>query len=145
MRKTILPKAHGLVLLLRVAPDGMGLLFFITSRGTAGLFQQTSREDSATRRLLLATSPLVAAIAVKIYLGRFERLFNDHTSFTGITYTDAHVTVTGMLLVAVALALGAIAAVAAAFFAPRVRWLVAGLLPAWHACRVTPALQLKSQ
>src|SRR3954470_13829526 len=122
--------AAGWLMIVAVLTFGMGLLFFITSRGTAGLFQQTSREDSATRRLLLATSPLVAAIAAQIYLGRFERLFNDHTSFTGITYTDAHVTVTGMLLVALALALGAIAAVAAAFFAPRVRWLVAALLPA---------------
>ena len=120
----------GWLMIIAVLTFGMGLLFFITSRGTTGLFQRTSREDSATRRLLLATSPLVAAIAAQIYLGRFERLFNDHTSFTGITYTDAHVTVTGMLLVALALALGAVAAVAAAFFAPRVRWLVAGLLPA---------------
>jgi uncharacterized protein len=122
--------AAGWFMIIAVLTFGMGLLFFITSRGTTGLFQRTSREDSATRRLLLAASPLVAAIAAQIYLGRFERLFNDHTSFTGITYTDAHVTVTGMLLVALALALGAIAAVAAALFAPRVRWLVAGLLPA---------------
>src|SRR3954470_19417856 len=122
--------AAGWLMIMAVLTFGMGLLFFITSRGTTGLFQRTSREDSATRRLLLATSPLVAAIAAQIYLGRFERLFNDHTSFTGITYTDAHITVTGMLLVAVALALGAIAVVAAAFVAPRVRWLAAGLLPA---------------
>ena len=58
------------------------------------------------RRLLLAGAPLIVAIAARIYLGRFERLFDDHTTFAGITYTDAHVTVTGMLLVAIALAAG---------------------------------------
>ena len=30
-------------------------------------------------------------LAVRVYLGRFERLFEDHTIFTGVTYTDAHV------------------------------------------------------
>ena len=87
-------------------------------------------DADAGRRLLLAGAPLIAALAARIYLGRFERLFDDHTTFAGITYTDAHVTVTGMLLVAVALALGAVAAVVAAFAAPRVRWLAAAVLPA---------------
>jgi uncharacterized protein len=122
--------AAGWFTMIAVLILGMALFFFITTRGTAGLLQWASVDDGARRRLLLATSPLVAAIAAQVYLERFERLFNDHTSFTGITYTDAHVTVTGMLLVAIALGLGAIAAVLAAFVAPRVRWLVAGLLPA---------------
>ena len=36
-------------------------------------------------------------LAVRVYLGRFDRLFDDHTIFAGVTYTDAHVTLTGML------------------------------------------------
>ena len=38
-------------------------------------------------------------LAARVYLGRFERLFEDHTIFAGVTYTDAHVTLTGLLVV----------------------------------------------
>jgi uncharacterized membrane protein (UPF0182 family) len=37
-------------------------------------------------------------------------LFEHHTIFDGVTYTDAHVTLTGMLFVAAALVLGALIA-----------------------------------
>ena len=36
--------------------------------------------------------------------GRFDRLVDDETIFTGVTYTDAHITLTGLTIVAVALA-----------------------------------------
>ena len=38
---------------------------------------------------------LLLTLAVRVYLGRFERLFEDHTIFAGVTYTEAHVTLTG--------------------------------------------------
>src|SRR4029079_9676120 len=108
---------------------GMGLFFFMTSGGTT--FRHRGFVDAnSRRRFLLACVPLIVAIAAQVALGRFDRLFNDHTTFAGITYTDAHVTVTGMLLVAGATMLGAIAIVVVAFVAPRIRWLIAGLLPA---------------
>ena len=47
---------------------------------------------------------------MRVYLGRFERLFEDHTIFGGVTYTDAHVMLTGMLVVCAALVLGAVIA-----------------------------------
>ncbi len=109
---------------------GMGLFFFIISGGTTSLRGRGFVDSVNKRRFLLASAPLIAAIAAQIYLGRFQRLFSDHTTFAGITYTDAHVTVTGMLLVAVALLLAAVAVVGAAFVAPRLRWLVAAVLPA---------------
>ena len=42
-------------------------------------------------------------LAVRAYLGRFEQLFQDGTIFAGVTYTDAHVTLNGTLVVCVAL------------------------------------------
>ena len=55
-----------------------------------------------------------------MYVGRFEQIFDHHTIFDGVTYTDAHVTLTGMLLVSAALLLGAvIAAVGGMFGAAR--------------------------
>jgi uncharacterized membrane protein (UPF0182 family) len=122
--------AAGWFMTLAVLTFGLGLFFFITSGSATRVRQRGVADADAGRRLLLAGAPLIAAIAGRIYLGRFERLFDDHTTFAGITYTDAHVTVTGMLLVAIALAGGAMAAVVAAFTAPRVRWLAAAVLPA---------------
>ena len=51
-------------------------------------------------------------------------------SSAGVTYTDAHVTLTGMLVVCAALVLGAVIAAANAVSTPRARWLVAAVLPA---------------
>ena len=122
--------AAGWFMTLAVLMFGLGLFFFIMSSSATSVRQRGSADADAGRRFLLAGAPLIAALAARIYLGRFERLFDDHTTFAGITYTDAHVTVTGMLLVAIALAAGAVAAVVAAFTAPRVRWLAAAVLPA---------------
>jgi uncharacterized membrane protein (UPF0182 family) len=57
-------------------------------------------------------------------------LFDDHTIFGGVTYTDAHVTLTGMLVVCAALAVGAVITAVNAARMPRGRWLVAAILPA---------------
>ena len=64
---------------------------------------------------------------MRVHLGRLEELFDDHTIFSGVTYTDAHVTLTGMLVVCAALVPGA---VIAAVNAPRGRWIAAAILPA---------------
>ena len=57
-------------------------------------------------------------------------MFEDHTVFGGVTYTDAHITLAGLLLVCVALVAGAIAASANAMTVARGRWLLAAILPA---------------
>lgn len=122
--------AAGWFMTLAVLIFGMGLFFFVISTGAASIRRRGSADAHAARRLLVAAAPLMAAIAARIYLARFDRLFEDHTTFAGITYTDAHVMVAGMLLAAIALSGGAIAVVAAAFVAPRVRWIAAAVLPA---------------
>jgi uncharacterized membrane protein (UPF0182 family) len=73
---------------------------------------------------------LLLVLAMRAYLGRFERLFDDHTIFGGVTYTDAHVTLTGMLIVCAALVLGAVIAAVNAVLRRRARWLAAAILPA---------------
>src|SRR5215468_1561178 len=50
---------------------------------------------------------LLLILAMRVYVGRFDRLFDDHTVFSGVTYTDAHITLAGMLVLCVALFLGA--------------------------------------
>src|SRR5438874_1803786 len=73
---------------------------------------------------------LLLVLAMRVYLGRFERMLEEHTIFGGVTYTDAHVMLTGMLIVCAALVLGAAVAVANAITVPRGSWLVAAVLPA---------------
>jgi uncharacterized membrane protein (UPF0182 family) len=57
-------------------------------------------------------------------------LLDEHTIFGGVTYTDAHVTLTGLLVVCAALVLGAAIAIVNAVRVSRGRWLVAAILPA---------------
>ena len=59
----------------------------------------SNRAAGAWRGLSIAFAAVLLMLAARVYLGRFERLFEDHTIFAGVTYTDAHVTLTGMLVV----------------------------------------------
>src|SRR5205809_5644312 len=107
-------------------------VFFILVTGGARAF--AGRRSSYVRLpwhgLAITFAVLLLVLAMRVYLGRFERLFDDHTIFGGVTYTDAHVTLTGMLVVCGALTLGALIAAANAVWAPRGRRLVAAILPA---------------
>ena len=71
-----------------------------------------------------------STLAIHEYVGRFGLLFEQHTIFDGVTYTDAHVTIIGMLFVSVALAIGAVIAIAGGVVRPRARWLLASIVPA---------------
>jgi len=82
------------------------------------------------RGFSIAFAFLLLILAMRVYLGRFERLFDDHTIFGGVTYTDAHVTLTGMLIVCAALVLGAVTAAVHTVWQRRARWLAAAILPA---------------
>ncbi len=120
----------GAALRLAVLVFAMGLFFFATSASGRALRRGRAEAGRPSRGLAATWAVLLLALAAHVYLGRFERLFEAHTIFTGVTYTDAHVTLFGTLLVAIALAGGAVLAAAAALAAPRLRWLVAAALPA---------------
>jgi len=92
------------------------------------------RSSAAQARLWSGLSFSLAAfflmLAVREYLGRFDHLFQDGTVFAGVTYTDAHVTLSGTLVVCAALVVGAVIAGLVAVIAPRSRWLLAIPVPA---------------
>ena len=69
-------------------------------------------------------------LAMRVYISRFETLFDEHTIFSGVTYADAHVTLPGMLVVCAALILGAGIAMINVVMLPRVRWLITAVAPA---------------
>jgi uncharacterized membrane protein (UPF0182 family) len=73
---------------------------------------------------------LLLILAMRAYIARFERLFDEHTIFGGVTYTDAHLMLPGMLAVCAALVLGAAIAFVNIVSIPRVSWLMAAVAPA---------------
>src|ERR1700676_2085685 len=107
-------------------------IFFIFITGSIPALGRRGGRDLPLpwRGFSIAFAFLLLTLAMRVYIGRFERLFDDHTIFGGVTYTDAHVMLTGLLVVCVGLILGAAIAVINAVAAPRMRWLVAAVIPA---------------
>ncbi|MGH9410600.1 MAG: UPF0182 family protein, partial [Vicinamibacterales bacterium] len=110
----------------------MALFFYMVTGGARMLRGRiTSRTpQEGFRGVALCWAFVLVVLAAQVWIGRYERLFNDHTIFSGVTYTDAHISIAGAAIVAVALLIGAIAALVAGFSAPRLRWLVASAVPA---------------
>jgi uncharacterized membrane protein (UPF0182 family) len=121
----------GWLMVLGVIACAMAVFFLLITGGTRALDRSLGHHIPLPWRGFSITSAfLLLVIALQVYLGRFERLFDDHTIFGGATYTDAHVTLTGLLVVCAALVVGAGIAVFNAVSVPRVRWLVAAVIPA---------------
>src|SRR3984957_2241927 len=109
----------------------LALFFILITGGARALAGRLSRHVPLPWRGLSITFVfLLLILAMRVYIGRFERLFDDHTIFGGVTYTDAHITITGMLVVCTALVLGAIIAAGNAMRVPQGRWLIVAILPA---------------
>jgi uncharacterized membrane protein (UPF0182 family) len=121
----------GWLLTLGVISCVLAVVFLLVSGSSRALSgSRESLRELPWRGLSIAAAFLLLIVAGRVYLGRFEQLFEHHTIFDGVTYTGAHVTLTGMLVVCAALILGAVIAMAGGLFAPRGRWLIAAVLPA---------------
>jgi uncharacterized protein len=83
-----------------------------------------------SRGFSVAFAFFLLMLAAEVYLSRFGTLTEAHTIFSGVNYTDAHVMITGMLVVALALLLGTAIAASNAVTAPRAGRLVAAVIPA---------------
>ena len=92
--------------------------------------RETLRLPLPWRGFSIAFAFFLLILAAQVYLGRFGALLEPHTIFSGVNYTDAHITITGMLVVAAALILGAGIAGFNAVSRRRASWLVAAVLPA---------------
>ena len=121
----------GWVLTLAVILCGLAVFFILITGGARVLSGSLSRSVTLPwRGLSITFAFLLLIFALRVYLARFELLLGDHTIFGGVTYTDAHVTITGLLVVCAAFVLGAVIAAVNAVRMPRGRWLVAAILPA---------------
>ncbi|HEY4841462.1 MAG TPA: UPF0182 family protein [Terriglobales bacterium] len=121
----------GWLLTLAVITCALAVFFILITGGSRALTGRLSRSVILPwRGLSIAFAFLLLIIAIRVYISRFELLLDDHTVFGGVTYTDAHVTLTGLLVVCIALVVGAVIAIINAVRAPRGRWLIAAILPA---------------
>src|ERR1700686_2886287 len=121
----------GWLVTLAVIACVVAIFFIVITGGIPVLGRRRGRDlPLPWRGFSIAFALMLLTLAMRVYIGRFERLFDDHTIFGGVTYTDAHVMLTGLLVVCVGLILGAAIAVINAVSAPRMRWLVAAVVPA---------------
>ena len=126
----------GWLLTLAILISVLAVLFLVaTGSGRALEGRFSSAAGLPWRGVCLAAGFLLFTVAIREYIGRFDLLFEHHTIFDGITYTDAHVTLIGMSCISVALALGAVIVFAGGLFRPRARWLLVAIVPA-AACYV---------
>jgi uncharacterized membrane protein (UPF0182 family) len=103
--------------------------------GSARMIRRRHRSEPIPylRAFSLAFAALLVLLSLQLYVGQFERMFQVHAIFDGVNYTDANIRITGMYMVAGALALGAIIAAANAFTVRQARWLVVAIAPAMLA------------
>jgi hypothetical protein len=129
-----LPAWHiliGWLLTLSVMTCIIAVLFVLISGGTRALGASSGGGLLLSWRELSITLGLfLIVLALHVYAGRFDLLLEHHTIFDGVTYTDAHVTLTGMLFVCWALGLGGLVAIAGGILRPRGVWLAAAIAPA---------------
>jgi uncharacterized protein len=69
-------------------------------------------------------------LAAQEYISRFTMLLDEHTIFSGVNYTEAHILITGKLVVAAALVVGAAIAVINSLKWPKAQRLVVAVVPA---------------
>jgi uncharacterized membrane protein (UPF0182 family) len=121
----------GWLLTLSVITCALAVFFLFITGGSRMLAGRLSRHVTLPwRGLSITFGFLLLVLAMREYIGRYQQLLEDHTIFGGVTYTDAHITLTGMLIISVALLLGTVIATVNALRVPQGRWLIASIAPA---------------
>ena len=122
----------GWLLTLAVVTCIAAFLFALIAGGTRALDKRRITYDASSpwRGPSITISFLLLVLAAYVYLDRFQRLFEHHTIFDGVNYTDAHVMLGGLLVVCAALVVGAGIAALNAVRRPRGGLLAAAILPA---------------
>ncbi len=126
---------NGWLLSLALAILIAAAVYFVITSGTIALDKSRNLPSSSPwRGLSFAIAFLLLVVASFVDAARYQLLLVHHTLFDGISYTDAHITIYGLLLVCAALVVGAVIAAVNALRGPRHqargRWLAAAILPA---------------
>jgi uncharacterized membrane protein (UPF0182 family) len=121
----------GWLLFLTIITLAVAVVFFLIKR--AGRALQGPFGDYSVLSWSAVSSTfafVLLAVAWRVYLSRYDAIFEDHTIFGGVTYTDAHIMLPGLVVISVMLVLGAVIALVNAIRLQRGKWLAAAVLPA---------------
>ncbi len=119
------------LLFLAVVSVIVAILFLVLTSTSRALNKQSLRYGpSPFRGLSTAVAFLLAILALNVFVSRYTTLLDHHTIFDGVTYTDAHISIPGLLLVALALLAGAILAATNAFRQATARNIGLAVIPA---------------
>jgi uncharacterized protein len=123
--------AFGWLLMLAIFGCAIAGLFLVLT-GSSQVFKNHTYGVSSFpwRALSAAFACLLIVVAMRTWLGRFDRILTDYTIFGGVTYTDDHLILVGALVICAALILGAAIAATNVFIRPRVSSLIAAPVPA---------------
>ena len=121
----------GWLLMLAIVGCAVAILFIILTGGSQLITSRTYGTSPLPLRGLSASFAfLLTVVAMRTWLGRFDRILDDHTVFSGVTYTDAHLILSGLIVICVALLIGAAIAATNVIMRPRVGRLIAAPIPA---------------
>jgi uncharacterized membrane protein (UPF0182 family) len=104
-------------------------LYVLRDRAPVEDYRFVETASSRWRGVYCATAFGLLALSLRAWLSRVDLLMGDHTIFSGVTYTDAHVELPGLLLLAVVLLCGAFVAVYSATGRSGIRWVMLAILP----------------
>jgi uncharacterized protein len=121
----------GWLLMLGIVGCAIAGLFLVLT-GSAQLLKDHTYGVSSFPWRALSTSFafLLVVVAMRTWLGRFDRILTDYTIFGGVTYTDDHLILGGALVICAALILGAAIAATNAVLRPRMSRLISAPVPA---------------
>ncbi len=121
----------GWLLTLSVVACVFALLFlFLSSQSRTFGDRRAGFAIVSFRGLSITVAFFLLAVALSVYLSRYEKLLEHHTIFDGATYTDAHIMLAGLLIICIALIAGAAIALVGAARGTRARSLIGAALPA---------------
>jgi uncharacterized membrane protein (UPF0182 family) len=122
---------NGWLLTMAIATCAVAALFLLITSGARSLQnRRITYAPSPWRGLSLTAAFLLMVLAMSVYVDRFQLLLEHHTIFDGINYTDAHVMLHGLLIVSIALVVGAAIAVVSAVRQNRGVFIVGAFAPA---------------
>jgi uncharacterized protein len=119
----------GWLLTLAVIACAVAFFFILITGSTRVFGGGRGSTPLPWRGFSIAFAFMLLFVAMRVYISRFEALFEEHTIFSGVNYTDAHITLTGLLVVCAALVLGALIAFVNVVSPPRVSRLAIAVAP----------------
>ncbi len=106
------------------------LVLLLTSAENPVMLAGLRNRRPGYRSVSYAFALMLLVMAARVWMSRYDFLFDDHTVFSGVGYTEAHILIPGLLLVALSLVVGALIAIYNGTGPRKLVTLLAALAPA---------------